>query len=41
MDFDKNFSDMVQLLEEFIEPMLNETEITTNKKWQPQSWKWR
>ena len=40
IDFDKNFSEVVQLLEEFIEPMLSDTEITINKKWQSQSWRW-
>jgi len=41
IDFDKNFSEVVQLLEEFIDPMLSDTEITINKNWQPQSWRWR
>jgi predicted nucleotidyltransferase component of viral defense system len=38
--FDKNFSEAVQLLEAFIEPMLNDVEITINKVWQSQSWSW-
>lgn len=41
LDFDKNFSEVVRLLEEFIQPMLSDEEITIKKTWQPQNWSWR
>ena len=41
INFDKNFSEVVQLLEDFINPILNDKEITINKNWDPKSWRWK
>lgn len=40
IEFDKDFSDVVQLLEEFIEPILSDTAPSKNRSWHPAKWVW-
>ena len=41
LDFDKNFSEVVRLLEAFIEPVLSDAELPIIRTWQPQDWSWK